>query len=81
MRLLDKLLTTINAVFLPIAPLPRMLFVTALLGDKVSVYHFAAGRAVTNWWVRATVIQVWTGVSLHFCFLSQSPGIPSIGYS
>ncbi len=48
LTLLDKLLTTINAVFLPIAPLARMLFVTALLGDKVSVYHFAAGRAVTD---------------------------------
>jgi hypothetical protein len=46
-----------------------MLFLTALLGDKVSVYHCAALRAVTDWWVCAAVIQVWTGVPLHFCFL------------
>jgi hypothetical protein len=24
---------------------------------------------VTNWWARAPVIQIWTGVPLHFCFL------------
>jgi len=69
LALLDKLLTTINAVFVPVEPLPRMLFLTALRGENVSVYHFAAGRAVTDWWVGAAVVQVWTGVRLHFCFL------------
>ena len=69
LTLLDELLTTINAVFVPTSPLPRMLFLTALLGEKVFVYHFTAVRAVTNWWARAPVIQIWTDVLLHFCFL------------
>jgi len=69
LTLLDKLLIAINAVFVPVEPLPRMFFLTALLGENVSVYHFAAGRAVTDWWVRAAVIQVWAGAPLHFCFL------------
>ena len=69
LTLLDKLLTTINAVFVPIEPLPRMLFLAAVLGENASVYHLAAGRAVTDWWVGAAVVHVWTGVRLHFCFL------------
>ncbi|UCF56091.1 MAG: hypothetical protein JSW15_08275, partial [Deltaproteobacteria bacterium] len=44
---------------------------TAFLGENVSVYHFAAGRTVTDWWVRAAVIQIWTGVLLHLCFLQS----------
>jgi hypothetical protein len=69
LTLLDELLTTINAVFVPTSPHLRMLFLTALLAEKVSVYHFTAVWAVTNWWARAPVIQIWTGVPLHFCFL------------
>ena len=69
LTLLDKLLTTINTVFVPIEPLPRMLFLAAVLGENASVYHLAAGRAVTDWWVGAAVVHVWTGVRLHFCFL------------
>jgi len=69
LSLLDELLTTINAVFVPASPHLRMLFLTALLGEKVSVYHFTALRAVTNRWACAPVIQIWTGVLLHFCFL------------
>ena len=56
--LLDKLLTAINAVFVSVEPLPRMLFLGAILGQNVSVYHFAAARTVTDGWVRAAVIHV-----------------------
>jgi hypothetical protein len=65
----DKLLTAINAVFVPIEPLPRMLFLGAILGQKASVNHFTTARTVTDGWVRAAVIHVWAGAPLHFCFL------------
>jgi hypothetical protein len=39
-----------------------MLFLTALLGDKVSVYHCAALRAVTDWWVCAQIYE-FSGIS------------------
>lgn len=71
LTLLDELLTATNAVFAPTSPHLRMLFLTALVAEKVSVYHFTAVRAVTNWWARARVIQIWTGVPLHFCFLQS----------
>jgi len=46
-----------------------MRFLAAGLGENACVYYLAAGRAATDGCVGAAVVQVWTGVRLHFCFL------------
>ena len=58
--LLDKLLTTMHAILVPITPPLRMLCFAAFLEDNVLVYHFATHRAVPDGGVVAPVIQVWT---------------------
>ena len=58
--LLDKLLTTMHAILVPITPPLRMLCFAAFLEDNVLVYHFAAVRTVPDGGVRALVIHVWT---------------------
>jgi hypothetical protein len=42
LTLLDKLLTAINAVSVPIESLPRMLFRSATLVQNASINHFTA---------------------------------------
>jgi len=58
--LLDKLLTTMHAMLVPVTPPLRMLCFAAFLEDNVLVYHFATHRAETDGGVVAPMIQVWT---------------------